>query len=263
MFVDSHAHLDGEQFSSDRFQVLERASAAGVNRILCIACATPEPESLQRVLELVEESPQLFAALGVHPHDADRATPDLLNRIADLMSHPKVLGWGEIGLDHYYDNAPRDKQLRTFRWQLAAAREAGMPVVIHFRDAAEETCEVLTREQSRGQLRGVMHCFTCGDEVAQTCSDLDFYLGFGGILSFPRSHALRRIAAAISADRYLIETDSPYLAPTPYRGKRNEPSFVVRVAEILADLRQISVSDVGRQSSSNFERLFRPLEVSG
>ena len=263
MFVDSHAHLDGERFASDQAEVLERATSVGVDRILCIACVTPETGSLDGVLGLVEENPQLFAALGIHPHDAGRATPELLTRIAGLMSHPKVLGWGEIGLDYYYDNAPRDEQLRIFQWQLAAAREAEMPVIVHSRDAAAATCELLATEQSRGPLRGVMHCFTYDREVARTCSQLDFYLGFGGILSFPRSEELRRIASEISADRYLIETDSPYLAPTPYRGKRNEPSFVVRVAETLADLRQIPIEEVGRQSSLNFERLFRPPAVTG
>jgi len=263
MFVDSHAHLDGERFTSDRAEVLERANSVGVDRILCIACVTPETESLDGVLSLVEETPQLFAALGIHPHDAGRATPALLTRIADLMSHPKVLGWGEIGLDYHYDNSPRDEQLRVFQWQAAAAREAEMPVIIHSRDAAEATCGLLAHEQSRGPLRGVMHCFTYDETVAQTCSELDFYLGFGGILSFPRSEELRGIAARISADRYLIETDSPYLAPTPHRGKRNEPSFVVRVAETLAELRQVPVEEVGRQSSLNFERLFRPPAVTG
>lgn len=255
MFVDSHAHLDTERFQSDLDEVLERAAERGVDRILCIACAFPEGPSLDRVLELVEEHPHLFAALGVHPHDAEKVTPEFLHRIAESMHHPKVLAWGEIGLDHYYDNSPRDAQQDIFRRQLAAAREVGKPVIIHSRDAAEETCRLLEPEVERG-LRGVMHCFTYGPEIAKQCLDLDFYLGFGGIVTFPRSTELQTIARKTPSDRYLIETDSPYLAPVPFRGKRNEPAFVVEVAAKLAELRKTSREEIARQSSNNFDRLF-------
>lgn len=255
MFVDSHAHLDQERFENDLEEVLQRASDQEVERILCIACASPESPSLERVLELVEERAQLFAALGVHPHDAEKATPDLLRRISQHMNHPKVLAWGEIGLDHFYDNSPRDRQREIFSRQLSAAREVGKPVIIHSRDAAEETLRLLEDEVERG-LTGVMHCFTYGPDTARRCLELDFYLAFGGIVTFPKSTELQLIAARVPDDRYLIETDCPYLAPVPFRGRRNEPAFVVAVAERLAELRNTTPQEIARQSRSNFDRLF-------
>ncbi len=258
MFIDSHAHLDDSSFQDDLEAVLKRASDSGVHGILTVGCAGEDRELIPRVLEIVESHSGIWAAFGVHPHDARHFDRDWERRLLEAMQHPKVLGWGEIGLDYYYDFSPRDQQQLAFRRQLRLAREAGKPVIIHSRDALVDTCGILEEEAGAGPLSGVMHCYVYAQETAVRCLDLGLSIAFGGMLTFRKSQALRDVAATIPLDRLLIETDSPYLAPVPFRGKRNEPAHVVRVAETLAEIQGVKVEEVARATTANFHLVFRP-----
>ncbi|MDA2933896.1 TatD family hydrolase [Acidobacteria bacterium AH-259-D05] len=257
MFVDSHAHLDSPDFQSDVEAVLQRASDAGVSTIVTIGCLSDTLESLQTFLQLLEGYEGLYGCVGVHPHDARFYQPALEEEMGRLMEHPKILGWGEIGLDFYYENSPRPQQIEAFRQQLRGARAANKPVIIHSRDAEDLTCQILEEEFSQGP-GGVLHCFTASPTTAERCLRLGFYISFGGILTFRRADDLRDIAGQIPGDRLLIETDSPYLAPVPYRGKRNEPAFVVKVAETLGQIRGVTSEEIGDMTRANFKRLFTP-----
>jgi TatD DNase family protein len=254
-YVDSHAHLDSGDFALDLPEVLKRARLAGVERILTVGCLTAEAESVARMLELLESQPDVFGAVGVHPHDAKCFTPQVAEQLASLLAHPKIVGLGEIGLDFHYDYSPREQQRETFRRQLRIARGLQKPVIIHAREADEETCQILREELERGAA-GVLHCFTSDEKTADFALGLGLHISFGGILSFRNADSLRSIARKIPADRVLIETDCPYLAPAPYRGRRNEPSFVVRVAEVLGSERGVTASEIGEQTKPNFNRLF-------
>ena len=257
MFVDSHAHLDSETFQEDLLPVLDRAADSGVSQILTIGCVGEEGKSPAQILGFAKPHPQLLAALGVHPHDARLYTPELGRQILDRMTHPRVLGWGEIGLDFHYDNSPREPQRRAFRDQLRLAQQARKPVIIHTRNAEEETIEILREELGEsGKGVGVIHCFTADQVVAERFLALGFYLSFGGILSFPKSDELRETARRVPRDRILIETDAPYLAPVPHRGRRNEPAYVVRVAEVLAQVLGEDLGTIADLTRSNFHRLF-------
>ncbi len=255
-YIDSHAHLDFPEILSDLEAVLRRARDAEVEAVLSVACVRPEQKSLDAVLDIVDSHPQVWAAAGVHPHDASLYDDTLHSRIVSAMEHPRVVAWGEIGLDFHYDNSPREIQEKAFRRQLRAARDLRKPVVIHSRSAADETCRILEEEFADSHLGGVMHCFSYDWEVARRCLDFGFHLSFGGILTFPRAEQARRIAQAVPSDRYLIETDSPYLAPVPFRGKPNQPAWVAQVAEKLAEVRGVTSSEIGRESTANFNRLF-------
>ncbi len=255
-YIDSHAHLDFPQLHDDLEGVLERARDAGVAGVLTVACVRSEPQSLDAVLEIVDRHRQVWAAAGVHPHDASLYNENVERVVASSMEHPKVVAWGEIGLDFHYDNSPREVQEEVFRRQLRAARDLGKPVIIHSRSAAGETCRILEEEFTDSGLGGVMHCFSYDWEVAKRCLDFGFHLSFGGIVTFPRADETREIARAVPSERYLIETDSPYLAPVPFRGKSNQPAWVAQVAEKLAEVRGVPASEVGRESTSNFNRLF-------
>lgn len=260
MFVDSHAHLDSGTFQDDLIHVLDRAARAGVSRILTIGCLGDQGKSPAQILRLVESHPQLVVALGVHPHDARLYTRQQGRQILGHMIHPKVLGWGEIGLDFYYDNSPREQQRQAFRQQLRVARQAEKPVIIHTRNAEQQTLEILREELGQGgEQVGVIHCFTAGRKVAQRFLDLGFYLSFGGILSFPKSRELRETVKWIPRNRILIETDSPYLAPLPHRGRRNEPAYVVQVAEVLAKILDEDLKTIADLTRGNFKRLFAPV----
>ncbi len=256
-YVDSHAHLDSGDFSSDLPDVLNRARLAGVDRVLTVGCLTAESESVARMLELLEGQPGLLGAVGVHPHDAKCFAPQVAEKLASLLAHPKMVGLGEIGLDFHYDYSPREQQREAFRRQLRIARSLYKPVIIHTREADEETCKILREEVGSGAA-GVLHCFTSDEKTAECALGLGLYISFGGILSFRNAESLRSIARKIPADRLLIETDCPYLAPTPYRGRRNEPCFVVRVAEVLASERGVTAAEIGEQTKANFNRLFDP-----
>ena len=255
MFIDSHAHLDSADFQPDLEEVLARAKDAGVSAIMTIGCVGEGIESVDTFMGLVEDHDCLYGSMGVHPHDARFYHDGLGEEIQQLMEHPKILGWGEIGLDFHYENSPRSQQIEAFRQQLGRAREAGKPVVIHSREAEDLTCQILEEEFSQGP-GGVLHCFTGGLEMARRCLDLGFHIDFGGILTFNKAEDLRQIAGQIPSDRLLIETDSPYLAPVPFRSKRNEPAFVVKVSEVLGASRGTTSEEIGTLTTKNFQRLF-------
>ncbi len=257
MLVDSHAHLDSEQLLADLDPILERAHDAGVGAILTVASVNQQSASIDQTVDLIDRYPGVYAAAGVHPHDANQYDEVLAGRIVKSMRHPKLVAWGEIGLDFHYDFAPKEIQIKVFRRQLELALQVDKPVIIHSRNAAVETCNVLEASFARHSRRGgVMHCFTYDAKVATRCLDFGFHLGFGGILTFPKSDDIREAARTAPLERLLIETDSPYLAPVPFRGKINEPALVGLVAERLARLRGCSLEDLGKQVSGNFQRLF-------
>jgi TatD DNase family protein len=249
--VDSHCHLDDEQFDTDREETIERARAAGVEAMMAIGTGNGPPD-LEAAVRLADQYPFIHATVGVHPHDAAKATEDTFATLRKLADHPKVQALGEIGLDYHYDFSPRDVQRSVFERQLAIAAEAGKPVVIHTREAWEDTMAML---RSRWQGGGIMHCFTGDEQQAREALDLGFHLAFGGVLTFPKADAVRQAARITPADRLLVETDCPYLAPVPRRGKRNEPAFLVETARRLAEVRSASIEEIAQQTTANFERL--------
>jgi TatD DNase family protein len=249
--VDSHTHLDDAQFNEDRAAVIERARAAGVERMLAIGTGSGPPD-LEAAVRLAGDYPFVLATVGVHPHDAAKATETTFERLRELAAHPKVVAIGEIGLDYHYDFSPRDVQRAVFSTQLAIAAEAAQPIVIHTREAWEDTLEILRREW-HGE--GVMHCFTGDVTQARQALDAGFCLAFGGVLTFPKAEPVREAARFTPADRLLLETDCPYLAPVPHRGKRNEPSFLAETARRLAEVRGQSIEEVAAFTTANFERL--------
>jgi TatD DNase family protein len=250
--VDSHCHLDDEQFAADRDAAIERARAAGIERILAIGTGNGPPD-LEAGIRLAEQHTFIFATVGVHPHDAAKATPETFDRLAELTRHPKVLAIGEIGLDYHYDFSPRDVQRSVFAAQLALSAEAKKPIVIHTREAWDDTLAIL-REHGLPH-GGIMHCFTGGPGEAEQALQLGFYLSFGGILTFPKVDDVRKSAALTPENRLLVETDAPYLAPVPHRGKRNEPSFIVETVRRLAELRGWPLEHAADVTTRNFARL--------
>lgn len=258
MFVDSHAHLDGPEFDADRDAVIQRARDAGVSTILNVGTGDPHSGALERAVELAEKHAGIYAAVGTHPHDARLFDDRAEERIASLARQsPRVIAWGEIGLDFHYDNSPRDAQMSAFRRQLQLAREARLPVIIHTREAEAETIDILRAEWSGAGLPGVMHCFSGSLALAQQAIELGFVISFSGIVTFKKADDLRSIAAEVPLDRLLIETDCPFLAPVPFRGKRNEPAFVVEVARCLAALRGVSPEEMAQATKNNFANTFR------
>jgi len=249
--VDSHCHLDDEQFDADREETIARARAAGVEMMMAIGTGGGPPD-LEAAVRLAERYRFIHATVGVHPHDAAKATEETFARLAELARHPKVQAIGEIGLDYHYDFSPRDVQRAVFERQLALAAEAGKPVVIHTREAWEDTLEVL-RAQWRGG--GIMHCFTGTEQHAREALDLGFHLAFGGVLTFPKAEETRQAARITPADRLLVETDCPYLAPVPKRGKRNEPAFLVETVRRLAEVRGVTPETIAEQTYVNFQQL--------
>lgn len=240
--VDSHCHLDDEQFSGDREQVIERARAAGVGTLVVIGS--------EGAVRLAEQYPFIFATAGIHPHDAAKAD---LERIRDLLHRPRVLAAGEIGLDYHYDFSPRDVQRAVFAKQLGLAAEARKPIVIHTREAWDDTLRIL-REHGLPH-GGIMHCFTGGPEQASEALALGFHISFGGVLTFPKARMVRDAAALVPEDRLLVETDAPYLAPVPYRGRRNEPAFVLETARKLAEIRGVAPEHIAAVTAANFDQL--------
>lgn len=258
--IDSHCHLAGEEFAADLADVVARARAAGVARALVILAADDGRE-IARVAEVVAAWPEVRCAVGVHPHKAGLFVDDpdgaagLVSERLDGIAEARAVG--EIGLDYHYDFAPREVQQAVFRAQVRLARERDLPVVIHTRDAEADTLRILAEEASV-QLRGVFHCFTGDAEMAARVLATGFHLSFAGIVSFPRAQALRAAAALVPEDRLLVETDSPYLAPVPHRGQRNEPAYVARVVEVLAEVRGVDRASLVETMGGNFDRLFRP-----
>jgi TatD DNase family protein len=253
MFVDSHCHLDDRQFSSDRDGVLQRASDAGLKYMLAIGTGEGPPD-LEAAVRVAELYPPVFATVGVHPNDATKLTADTLGRLRTLLNHPKVLALGEIGLDYHWDT-PKDLQMPLFRDQLAMAAEAGKPVIIHTRDAWDDTMAVLRSDWAGTKLPCVMHCFTGNVAQAEECLNLGFTLAFGGVATFPKASEVREAARITPADRLLLETDAPYLAPVPYRGKRNEPAYVIHTARVLAEARKCTPEELGALTTATFERI--------
>ncbi|MEK7407077.1 MAG: TatD family hydrolase [Acidobacteriota bacterium] len=253
--VDSHCHLDDRQFDADREAVIERALAAGVELMLAIGSGDGPPD-LEAAIRLAEAHAPVYATVGVHPHDASKATPETYRRLEEMLAHPKVTAVGEIGLDYHYDFSPREVQREVFIRQLRLAREAAKPVIIHTREAWEDTLRLLGEHAPRA---GIMHCFSGGPEEARECLELGLHLSFAGVVTFPKALRVQAAARATPLERLLAETDAPYLAPVPVRGKRNEPAFVVHTARKLAELRGETFEQVAAATTANFRRLCRPV----
>jgi TatD DNase family protein len=249
--VDSHTHLDDPKYEADREQVIERALAAGVECMVAVGTGNGPPD-LEAGVRLAERYPFMYATIGVHPHDASKATQETFARLRELSAHPKVIAIGEIGLDYHYDLSPRPVQREVFARQLEIAAESGKPVVIHTREAWEDT---MAQFGGGGPVRGILHCFTGDVAQARQALDLGFHLAFGGVVTFPKADEVREAARITPDDRLLIETDCPYLAPAPHRGKRNEPAFVAEVTRRLAQERGATPEEIAAITTANFERL--------
>jgi TatD DNase family protein len=267
MFVDSHAHLDGKQFDSDREEVIARAREAGVETMVAIGNGDGPP-TLDAGIQLAEKHSFLYATIGIHPHEARLASEHAYQEMERLARHPKVIAWGEIGLDYYYDHSPRETQSQVFIRQMELAAAAKLPIVIHCRpsEASEnawEDCLRLLEQHWDGKgLGGVLHCFTGNWPQARCALDMGFLVSFAGNLTFPKARQIRDSALEVPLDRMLIETDSPYLAPVPHRGKRNEPAFVKNTAQKLGELRGLETEAVGEQTSRNFYEFFKLSEIA-
>jgi TatD DNase family protein len=254
--TDSHCHLDDPKFAEDLDAVLERAAAAGVTRMLAIGTGDGPPE-LDRAVRLADRYPQIHATVGVHPHDAAKATPETIGQLEALAQHPKVVAIGEIGLDYHYDFSPREIQRPLFIEQLELARKLNLPITIHTREAWDETVAVLKEHWvDRGKPGdGIMHCFTGTADQAREALHLNLHLAFGGLITFRTADSIREAAAIVPDDRLLIETDAPYLAPIPWRGKRNEPSFLTETVRKLAEVRGTTPEHIAAITTANFARL--------
>jgi TatD DNase family protein len=253
MLIDSHCHLDFPDFSTELDTVVARARAAGIGRIVTISTRVKKHA---QVIQIAEKFPEVFCSVGTHPHYADQELDIDVANLTAISTHPKVVAIGEAGLDYFRNNSPRDAQAQSFRRHIAAARETRLPLVIHSRDCDADMTHILREESGKGAFPAVLHCFTGGRDLAFAAIDLGHYVSFTGILTFKNSQALREIAAALPADRILIETDAPYLAPLPYRGKRNEPAYVAETAKVLAAARGVSADEIALQTTENFFRLF-------
>ena len=260
MLVDSHCHLDFPDFASEVDAIVMRARGAGLlSRLVTISTRV---RRFAGVLAIAERFPDVYCSVGTHPHYAHEELDVTVDDLVAHTRHPKVVAIGEAGLDYHYDNSPRDAQERGFRTHIAAARATGLPLVIHSREADADTARILEEETGQGAFPAVLHCFTGGPDLARRAVALGGYVSFSGILTFKNSTALRAIAAELPADRILVETDAPYLAPNPFRGKRNEPAYVVETAKVLAETRGVSFDEIARRTSENFFRLFSKVPPS-
>ena len=253
MLVDSHCHLDFPDFTDDLDGIVERAAAAGIGRIVTISTRV---RRLAALLAITERFPDVYCSVGTHPHQADEEDGISPDELIGLTGHPKVVALGEAGLDYFYQHGSREAQERGFRAHIAAARATALPLVIHTREADEDCGRILEDEMAKGSFRAVLHCYTGGRDLAMRAISLGLSISFTEILTFKNSQALRDLAAELPADRIMVETDSPFLAPGKFRGKRNEPSYVVEVARVLADTRGVSLEEIARQTTQNFFRLF-------
>jgi TatD DNase family protein len=258
ILVDSHCHIDGEQFDADRDEVVQRAKAAGVKAMLNVGTGDPRSDDFRRAVDTAEKYENVFASVGVHPHDAKLYNDAAEKHLIELVnSSKKVIAWGEIGLDYYYDHSPRDVQIDVFRRQIRIASKLNLPIIIHSRDANDETVEILTEECSGDDFPGgIMHCFGGTPEVADSLMRLGFLISFAGNVTFKKADNLRNSAKVVPVERLLIETDCPFLTPVPFRGKRNEPSFVVQTAQFLADFYGMQFENLAKQTTQNFLDFF-------
>jgi TatD DNase family protein len=254
MLVDSHCHLDFPDFAEELDAVLARARAAGVGHFLTIGT---ELARFPGVLAVAEREQDVHCTVGVHPHTAEKEFLNSADVLLEAAQHRKVVGFGETGLDFYYNNSPREEQIADFRTHIHAARVANLPLIVHTRDAEDETIRIMTEEMEKGAYRGVIHCFTGTSRLAQAALELGFYISVSGIATFKKADELRATLKDVPLGRLLVETDSPYLAPLPHRGKRNEPSFVVHTAAMLAGLKGVSEDTLADATTENFFRLFR------
>jgi TatD DNase family protein len=253
--IDSHVHLDFPQFDVDRTEVLDRARQAGVQTVLAIGSG-PGPEKLDAALPFAEQHDWIYASIGIHPHEARLATEAHFEQLARLAQHPRVIAWGEIGLDYHYDFSPRDVELRVFLRQMELARAAKLPLIIHCREAWSDCLHLLDTHWRSSGLGGILHCFTGALDDARRGVELGFLISFAGNVSYPKAQNLRDVAHELPLDHLLIETDSPFLAPQPHRGKRNEPAFVAEVARTLGNVRNLPGDEVARITAGNFRRFF-------
>jgi TatD DNase family protein len=255
--IDSHAHLEGPQFDQDRAPMLERARDAGVKALLAIGAGTSPTERLDAAIPFAEQHDWIYATVGIHPHDANVATEQHFARLDELARHPRVIAWGEMGLDYHYDHSPRDVQQRVFRRQLGQSRAAKLPIVIHCRDAWDDCLAILEQDWKLTGLGGILHCFTGTLAEARRGLDMGFLISFAGNVTYPKMQPLREVAREIPLEGVLTETDSPFLPPQGRRGKRNEPAFVVEVAQALANVRNLPADEVAAAAAANFRRLFQ------
>ena len=254
--IDSHAHIDFPQFAEDRDAMLERARAAGVATLLAVGTG-PGPGKLDAAIPYAEQHDWIYTSVGIHPHEAKEVTPEHLEELARLAKHPKVIAWGEIGLDYFYNHSPRDTQARVFSNQMSLAKTARLPIIIHCRDAWADCLAQIEREWKSSGLGGVLHCFTGTLGEAKRGLDLGFMISFAGNSTYPKAQNLREVMKEVPLANILIETDSPYLAPQAYRGKRNEPAYVAEVAKTVASVRNLTPEEAASTTAENFRRFFR------
>jgi TatD DNase family protein len=253
MLVDSHCHLDFPDFADELDDVMVRAKAAGVTRMVTIGTRVKKFDGVHAI---AERFPQVYCSVGCHPHNAAEEPELTADHLVRMAERPKVVAIGEAGLDFHYDHSPREAQRTSFRTHIEAARRTGLPLVIHTREAEDETAQILEEEMAQGRFSAVLHCFSSARSLAERGVALGLYVSFSGILTFKKSEALRDIARDLPIDRLLVETDAPYLAPAPYRGKRNEPAYVRHTAEVLAEVRGVGLDEIAARTSDNFFRLF-------
>jgi TatD DNase family protein len=253
VLIDSHCHLDFPDFAAERDAVVERARAAGLKRMITISTRADAFATISLIADSYDD---VFCTVGTHPHHAHEEAEVSQDRLVALARHPKCVGIGEAGLDYHYDQTPHAVAARVFRTHIAAARQSGLPIVIHARDADADIAAILRDEMGKGAFTGVLHCFTGSALLAEEALSLGLYISFSGVLTFKNSRPLREIARAVPMDRMLVETDAPYLAPVPYRGKRNEPAFVVAIAKLLAEVKGVSGQTIAAETSANALRLF-------
>ncbi|WP_186421149.1 TatD family hydrolase [Bosea sp. CS1GBMeth4] len=253
MLIDTHCHLDFPDFAEDIGAYVARAEAAGVGRMVTISTRV---DRFASYAALAERFPSVWCTVGTHPHGAHEELDVTAGQLVELSRHPRCVAIGEAGLDYHYDLSPREAQAQGLRTHIAAARETRLPLVIHARQADEDMAAILTEEMGKGAFSAILHCFTAGEMLARTGVELGFYISFSGILTFKTSQALREIARIVPLEHLLVETDAPYLAPTPYRGKRNEPSYVVETAKVLAEVKAVSFNDIARITTQNAKRCY-------
>jgi TatD DNase family protein len=254
--IDSHAHLEFPQFDEDRDAMLGRAREAGIETLLAIGSGTG-PDRLNAAIPFAEQHDWIYATIGIHPHEAKDATEEHFARLDELAHHPRVIAWGEMGLDYYYDHSPRDVQQHVFRRQLGQARAAKLPIIIHCRDAWEDSLAIMEQDWKSSGLGGILHCFTGTLDDAKRGLEMGFMVSFAGNVTYPKMQHIRDAARDLPLDRLLTETDSPFLPPQGRRGKRNEPAFVVEVAQALANVRNLGSEEVAGITAENFRRFFR------